>query len=123
MLILFYLPAVSPRRFSLPGSWRNTFGNLIETCWFEQNLSRASIYWHVPETAEGYGFVEFEISNCTISTVSRQPLICRFAFLQEAQHKPPALSLYMLFQGLFLIFRYWQMIWGASYTTPCYHII
>ena len=39
-----------------------------------KNLSRAPIYRYMRETQRGYGFIEFEISNSTTSTVFRQPL-------------------------------------------------
>ena len=39
-----------------------------------KSISWASIYWYMNEK-KGYGFIEFEISNSTTSTVLRQPLI------------------------------------------------
>ena len=42
---------------------RNTVGNLIEFVRLKQKLSWASVYWYMHEQTEGYGFIEFEISN------------------------------------------------------------
>ena len=40
----------------------------------QNSLSQASIYWYMREQKWGTGFIEFEISNSTISTVFLQPL-------------------------------------------------
>ena len=55
--------------------WRSTVGNLIEILRLKQNLSRASFDLYKHDQEEGYGFIEFGISNITISTVLRQSLI------------------------------------------------
>ena len=44
----------------------------------QKGLSRASTYWYAREQTEGSGFIEFETSNSTISTVCRQPLTSTF---------------------------------------------
>ena len=47
-----HIPSCHCRTVSLRG-WRNTVGNLIDIVWFEQNLSQASIYWHLREQQRG----------------------------------------------------------------------
>ena len=42
-------------------------------CLAQKSLSGALLYWYVRET-QGYGFIEFEVSNSTISTAFPQPL-------------------------------------------------
>ena len=44
-------------------------------CVAQQNMLQASIYRYMRLAKNrGYGFIEFEISNSSISTVFRQPL-------------------------------------------------
>ena len=44
-------------------------------CLARNDISRAQSCWHKRKRqTEAYGFIEFEISNSTISTVFRQPL-------------------------------------------------
>ena len=54
--------------------WRNTVGNLIETCWPKTTTTGLNLLIYAWNTG-GYIFIEFEISNSTISTAFRQPLI------------------------------------------------
>ena len=55
--------------------WRTTAGNLIDILWLTKSNHEPQCTGHMPETQRGYGLIEFEISNSTISTVFRQPLI------------------------------------------------
>ena len=76
--------------------WRNTVGNLNHICWLKQPIAGLDLLVYA-RTTEGYGFIEFEISNSTISTVSRQPInacvtlrnqqMCALA--RRAQRAPP----------------------------------
>ena len=61
-------------------SWLNTVGSLIEFVWLNKKPITGS---NLPARVKhrGYGFIEFEISSITISTVFRQPLICILTLL------------------------------------------
>ena len=58
--------------------WQNTVGSLIKSFWLKQPITSLNLFVSMWNT-EGYGFIEFEISNSTISKVFRQPLMQRHA--------------------------------------------
>ena len=55
--------------------WRGTVGSLDRDRSAQTNKKTwASVYWGLRGKAEGYGFIESEISNSTVSRVLHQPL-------------------------------------------------
>ena len=91
-VILRYITAPRPVGAPIPGQacmrgWWTTVGDLIEFSRVAETTSRASMYWHMRNT-EGYGFIEFEISKSTISTVFCQPLMVGPLGEQESGRGP-----------------------------------
>ena len=54
--------------------WQN--GNLLEFAWLKRKILQASIHRCMRKTTGRYGFIEFEVSNSTISTSHIYIYIC-----------------------------------------------
>ena len=68
-------PSSSPRDARpISRGWRNTVGNLIEIVWLNKTCHGPQFTAICGKNNEGYGFIEFELSNSTTSTVFGQPL-------------------------------------------------